>query len=224
MHADTPNLKQSKHRVGRESIPNLLTMGRLVLTVGVIALLSLYQHPTGASWTLPVAAAVFILAALTDALDGYLARKWSVVSDFGRVMDPFADKALVLGSFIVLAGPGFADALGRAVAGVEPWMAVVLLARELLVTSIRGVMEAAGISFGANWAGKAKMILQSVAVPAILLLLWIGPRDSLLLPEPNVRLAIAAIAWLTVIVTVASGIPYVQAAMKAGLSGEGQRP
>lgn len=224
MPVDTPNLKQSQPRLGRESIPNLLTMGRLGLTVGVIALLSLYQHPAGARWVLPTAAGLFIIAALTDALDGYLARKWSVVSDFGRVMDPFADKALVLGSFIVLAGPGFADALGRPVAGVEPWMVVVLMARELLVTSIRGVMESAGVSFGANWEGKAKMILQSIAVPLILLLLWIGPTDTLRLPEPNIRIAITGIVWLTVIVTVASGAPYVRAAMRAGLSREGQRP
>jgi len=222
MPAESPNY--AERRDFRASIPNLLTLVRLGLTALVIAYLSMYQHPADHRWVLPVAAGLFIIAAITDALDGHLARKWNVVSVFGRVMDPFADKALVLGAFIMLAGPGFADSLGNSISGVTPWMAVVLLARELLVTSIRGVMEGSGVSFGANWAGKAKMIVQSIAVPAILLLLWFGPKDVMLNPSLPVQLVLYAIAWLTLIVTVVSGAPYLAAAMRAGVGAGVSKP
>ena len=185
------------------------------MTAVVIALLSVYHHPDERPWALPIAGGVFILAALTDTLDGFLARRWNVVSLFGRIMDPFADKALVLGSFIVLAGPGFAGADGGSVAGVAPWMVVLLLARELLVTSIRAVMEGSGVSFSAKRAGKLKMVLQSVAIPLILALLWLGPRDELRDPAPIVRGVIAGVVWLTVLVTVVSGVPYLVASARA---------
>lgn len=208
----------------RAAIPNVLTLARLAMTVLVIAGLTLYDHPAGPRWSLPLSAGLFILAALTDTLDGYLARKWNVVSVFGRVMDPFADKVLVLGSFIVLAGPGFADLAGHTVSGVTPWMVVILLARELLVTSIRGVMEGAGVSFAANTAGKLKMVLQSFAVPAILVLLWLGPKDPLGDPRPPVRIAIGVIAWLTLLVTIVSAKPSIAAMLRTGLSTEPNRP
>lgn len=214
MPADSPD--QAEPRDIRATIPNLLTIARLGLAALVIASLSMYQHPISNLWALPAAAALFVVAAITDALDGHLARKWNVVSLFGRVMDPFADKALVLGAFVVLAGPGFADSLGHPASGVTPWMVVVLLARELFVTSIRGVMESSGVSFGANWAGKAKMILQSFAVPAILLLLWIGPKDMLLNPARPTQIALDTIVWVTLVATAISGAPYVVAAVRVG--------
>ena len=133
-------------------------------------------------WVLPVATVLFILAAITDALDGYLARKWDVVSKFGRIMDPFCDKILILGAVIYLGSPRFMDPaaveaghLRTMVSGVYPWMVVLVLARELLVTGIRGEVEKAGIAFGANWVGKLKMILQSVVVPVVLIIVMIDP-------------------------------------------------
>lgn len=212
MPADHPN--QIAPSPTQVALPNLLTMSRLALTAIVIVCLAMYDHPRSNTWALPVSAILFIVAAITDAVDGHLARKWNVVSVFGRVMDPFADKVLVLGSFVMLAGTGFADAAGRNVAGVAAWVPVVLLSRELLVTSIRGVMEGSGVSFGANWAGKAKMILQSVAVPLILVLLWLGPRDELRDPQLWVRGTMEGIVVLTVLVTVISGMPYLSAAMR----------
>lgn len=221
MPADHPD--QPAPTSFQSSLPNLLTMARLALTAIVIICLALYNHPRHNTWARPVSAALFIIAALTDAADGYLARKWNVVSVFGRVMDPFADKVLVLGSFIMLAGTGFADINGKNVAGVEAWVPVVLLARELLVTSIRGVMEGSGVSFGANWAGKAKMILQSVAVPLILVLLWLGPREHSLDPVLWVRATMQLTVILTVLVTIASGWPYLSQALRAAKAGTGGR-
>lgn len=167
-------------------------------------------HPT-----LLLPALVFVLAALTDALDGHLARAWDCVSRFGRIMDSFADKVLVLGAFICLAGPNFSwtwgidgDAVTLQTTGVLPWMAVVILSRELLITSLRGLVEGEGGDFSAIWAGKWKMIAQSVAIPLILLVLALFRWG----PGTPGRWVIDLTAWGTVVITVASAIPYLQRA------------
>jgi CDP-diacylglycerol--glycerol-3-phosphate 3-phosphatidyltransferase len=157
----------------QRNLPNVLTLARLAMTIAFVAILSIYRFPDTNSWALPTALILFIVAALTDALDGYLARRWNAVSVFGRIMDPFADKILILGAFVMLAGPSFLssdDWTYAHTSGVLPWMVVVILGRELLVTTIRAVMESRGINFSAARSGKLKMIAQSVGVPAILLL------------------------------------------------------
>ena len=172
------------------------------------------RHPV---WPYLWAAGLFGLAALTDALDGPLARRWKTVSKFGRVMDPFADKVLVVGAFIMLAGPTFGvDLPGRPpfqVSGITSWMVVVILGRELLVTSIRSVMEQSGVDFSASASGKAKMVVQACVIPFILVLLGITAVDS----GSWGRLLIDAAAWLTVIVTILSGVPYAIRAIRAGV-------
>ena len=189
-------------------IPNILTIGRVLLAVVVFAALSIYRYPEGNAWALPLALVLFVAAALTDALDGYLARRWNVVSVFGRILDPAADKVLVMGSFVFLASPSFAPAGGGAVVtGVAAWMVVVILARELLVTSVRAVFESAGANFSADWAGKAKMILQSVCIPLVLLLVWLAD-DAALHAGGWARWAIDISVWLTVAATVVSLWPY----------------
>ncbi len=170
-------------------------------------------------------ALLFVVATLTDALDGYLARRWGVESLLGRIMDPFADKLLVLGALIFMAGPDFwwrfpgehvarFSGHGLQISGIYPWMVVVVVARELLVTSMRGVLEAQGVKFGASWSGKLKMIFQSVAIPAILGLVALTP----VLPTfdagtgPGVRPwgrdAIDVTAWSMVGVTILSDMVY----------------
>lgn len=226
MPAETDN-----PRALRRNLPNTLTVLRLFLAAGFFVLLTPWTADdrllreaephtfSTPNWTLLSAAALFVLAAATDALDGFLARRWRVTSPFGRIMDPFADKVLVVGAFIILAGPAFhfgADVRGRSpddfqVSGVEPWMVVVALARELLVTSIRGYAESRGVAFPAGWSGKAKMILQAVAVPLIL--------TSLALMDARVgtpgRILVLVTVWTTVGVTVISGVPYVMRAARA---------
>lgn len=198
-------------------LPNALTMLRVALTAVFVAMLALRPRPFGApdggiDTAMLLSCAVFVLAAVTDALDGYLARRWRVVSRFGRIMDPFADKVLVLGAFIMLAGPAFMTHEGAIVSGVAPWMVVVILARELLVTSIRAILEGEGLDCSAGWAGKAKMILQAIVVPLILLLLaWGIPAKG------SLRMwAIDLGVWATVAATVLSGVPYVTRAIGAG--------
>lgn len=171
------------------------------------------SHPATARLTL--ATALFVAAALTDALDGALARRWDVITRFGRVIDPLADKLLILGVFTALAGPAFqlttAEGVRFQATGVAPWMVVVILARELLVTSIRGVYEAEGIDFSAGPSGKIKMILQSIAAPLILLLVALAAP----LPGTFPRAVILWTCWLTVIATAISAVPYVHRAVLA---------
>lgn len=208
----------------RRWFPNALTVLRLVIATAFFVLLAVGDYkarellhdqktlapisPLRPIWTYLWAAALFGLAALTDAFDGPLARRWKVVSKFGRVMDPFADKILVVGSFIMLAGPRFGveleDGSFFQVSGIQPWMVVVILGRELLVTSIRAVMEQEGKDASALWSGKAKMIVQALAIPAILVTL--GATE--VRPGSWGRWLIDSITWTTVVVTVISGIPY----------------
>jgi len=193
-------------------LPNALVVLRLVLAGVFVALLSI--DPLAGPGRLIIAAAIFVLAALTDMLDGRLARAWNAITRFGRVMDPFADKVLVLGAFVCLAGPAFSaadhpDAPPLQASGVHPWMVVLVLGRELLVTSLRGLVEGEGRDFSAIRAGKWKMVAQSVAVPLILVLLATNRWEH---GEPA-RWAIDLTAWSTLIITIASGVPYLHRAL-----------
>jgi CDP-diacylglycerol--glycerol-3-phosphate 3-phosphatidyltransferase len=215
----------------KANIPNLLTLARVVLAFVFVGVLSAAQPRTisapdaaladrvgeltqGSTTLLLVAAGIFVIAAITDALDGHLARTWNVESKFGRIMDPFADKILVLGGFVLLAGPAFSSALPSGswvqISGVSEWMVVVLIARELLVTSIRGVYEGEGVDFSAGSLGKLKMVLQSVCVPAVLLLVaFTSP-----VPGSSERTIVVLLVWATVVVTLLSAFPYIGRAMK----------
>ena len=203
-------------------IPNLLTMARGLMAIMFFISISLYRYPDeGIGW-LVVATILFILAAATDFLDGFLARRWKVVTGFGRVMDPFCDKLLVLGAMICLAGPRFAvpewstaEYFVSTASALTPWMVVIVIARELFVTSIRGMAEAAGMEFGAKWSGKAKMVLQSVAIPVAMGLILAAPPAA----HPWSAWTIRGFMWAAVAVTVVSGLPYV-AALPALLRGQ----
>mgnify|MGYP001297478931 CR=1 FL=1 len=207
----------------QRQLPNALTILRLVIALGFFTLLSVWTYPardlvvTPRHPVLPylVAAALFGLAAVPDAIDGPLARRWKVVSRFGRVMDPFADKVLVVGAFVMLAGPQFGASLADdpyfQVSGVQSWMVVLILGRELLVTSIRAVLESEGRDFSAAWSGKAKMVVQATGIPLILVVLGFTEVG----PNTFGRWAIDIVVWLTVAITIVSGIPYVAKGLTA---------
>lgn len=208
-------------------MPNALTMLRLVIAaaffvflgIGSVRIASGHDHwvivPLSTRALLWVTAVLFIVGALTDALDGYLARRWNTITVFGRIMDPFADKVLVVGAFICLCGPKFQvtlpDGTHDQLTGVAPWMAVTVLARELLVTSIRGWFESQGIDFSASLSGKLKMVFQSASIPAILILLALTHAA----PNRGVRLLIDCLCWSMVAVTIASAIPYIFRSIRA---------
>lgn len=188
-------------------IPNLITIARLALTVVFFMLLNIHGPGVGPDFQrqMWIAFACFVVAALTDVVDGYLARKWKVESAFGRVVDPFVDKILICGAFIFFSSNDFINAVHikeQYATGVHPWMAVVLIAREFLITSIRGLAESRGINFKADWAGKIKMFTQSFAIGAVLVDLAIAGS------EPWVRTVRDIAIWTTVIVTVLSATTY----------------
>ena len=200
-------------------LPNCLTLLRLVLAVVFFIALNRYRYPVGPSLAAWGAVALFVLAAITDVLDGHLARRWQVETTFGRIMDPFCDKVLVLGAFIYLAGPRFVHAAAAAPAqaatmasGVYPWMVVVMLSRELLVTSIRGMSEREGRQFAARLSGKLKALLQMVVVPVLIGIVALDPNrpgHGWMIPVRDVSV------HATVAVTVVSGLSYVRSAWTA---------
>jgi CDP-diacylglycerol--glycerol-3-phosphate 3-phosphatidyltransferase len=177
------------------NLPNLLTLSRIGWAVVLIVLLE-QSTLTGDI----LAVIIFILASLTDFYDGYLAKKLGQVSDFGKIMDPIADKVLLLSVFGVLAHINM----------VAWWMFGVIALRELVVTISRLMMMRQGRVLAAERAGKIKTVTQITAVLVLLLYLmveelepaWFYKVKSLWL-EVNYGLMLAA-----VILTVYSGIEY----------------
>lgn len=212
------------------ALPNILTISRLVLAALFFASLELARRPIHDEWWLCSAAGLFIAGAATDALDGWLARRWNVITVFGRVMDPVADKVLVIGAFIYLAGPAFLTTVVTRNGVIKPvqatavdsWMVVVILVRELIVTSLRSILESRGMDFSASITGKLKMIAQCVAVPLVLALVALGSRmtgaSPYDLPRPpmsdTINFSIRAVVWTTVFITAISVIPYITRAYR----------
>lgn len=144
---------------------------------------------------------LFLLAAFTDFLDGYLARKFGQVTAFGRVADPFADKILVSGTFVLLLR--FPEATEAWL--LSGWYVVVVLAREFLVTAVRGLAESSGMEFPADRLGKWKMVTQCWTCGALMTLVA-GIRTYY-------ECALAGI-WVSLLLTVWSGVGYVYKARK----------
>lgn len=143
---------------------------------------------------------VFIVAASTDFIDGWWARKYGQVTKLGRVLDPFVDKIIITAAMVALVGiPG---------SKMAAWMVTVTIGRELLVTSIRAMVEGKGGDFSARWLGKWKMLFQCAAVVSSLLLLQFGKTQAWL------NTATSILLWLAVISTVASGFDYVAKAVQ----------
>ena len=198
-----PNQAKSKRRVRAAlfNLPNQLTSMRLALSVVLFALMV---------WEYYLASLVFfIIAAGTDWLDGYFARKYGMVTTLGRILDPFADKVIVCGTFILLAA---VPAMHAVPWGLRAWMVVVIVGRELLVTALRSFLEDRGSDFSANMPGKLKMVLQCVAAGFCLYYLsYAAPLDD----APGwVRNGMVATVWAAVILTIYSGVIYVQVAVR----------
>lgn len=198
----------------RINLPNQITILRLLLSIVFFVCLARFEARAEVRklWLLDVAFVLFVIAGLSDILDGYLARKHNQITSFGRIIDPFVDKILIIGAYIFLAGQGFVTRDGAMLSDVASWMVVVILGRELLVTSLRGVTEAGGKSFGANVYGKAKMFLQVISIGWVLVTLahpdgffgfWLFQSGR------------AVVLYLTVAVTFLSMIPYVWSARDA---------
>ncbi|MHC4482479.1 MAG: CDP-alcohol phosphatidyltransferase family protein [Planctomycetota bacterium] len=158
-------------------IPNILTFGRLVLTV-IFLIMVLYSPPRYAQGELPfpnfldIAFILFVIAGLTDMIDGIVARSLNVTSKFGRMVDPLADKVLVCGTFICFAligRPRLFDLTDVTLRIIHWSVAGVIILREAYVTALRHIAEARGINFAATVSGKLKMFLQSFAIGTVVI-------------------------------------------------------
>ena len=195
----------------RLNLPNQITLARLCLAVLVLALLSCFdaRQLDGQRWLLNACFWLFLVAGVTDVLDGLLARMLRSVTSFGRILDPVVDKIMVCGAFVLFASQHFWDGHNN-IADVQPWMVVVIVGRELLVSAFRAESEAEGREFGASWVGKLKMFFQCVAVCVVLgQLAW--NLESL------APLRTAAV-WVAVAVTAMSAVSYLHRARTFFLS------
>ena len=182
------------------NLPNQLTVARLILTFVFVALLSLEDL----SWSKTAALFAFAIAAITDFLDGYFARKHNMVTNFGKLMDPLADKVLMCAGFVLL----------TMLELIPAWIVVVILSREFMVTGLRLLASAEGVVLAAENLGKYKTIFQIITV--IYFLLFLAAKESLigfLQPLFNAfylrpdHLGMALI-WTSLILTVWSGWSY----------------
>ena len=164
------------------NLPNFLTVLRILLVpVLVVALLA----GTGGQASDVLAAVVFAVASFTDAIDGWIARSREQITTFGKLMDPVADKLLVIAALLSLVSLGRLDA----------WVAMVIIAREFAVTVARLQARSEGVVIAANWWGKAKTLVQMLT---IFLLILFDPAPTW----------VTALVYAMVAVTVISGIDY----------------
>jgi len=185
------------------NVPNVLTAARLLLAIVVFVLLAMDRE-----LYIP-AMIVFLVAASSDWVDGYWARKYGQVTQLGRIFDPFADKIIICGTFVFLAAePG---------SGIYAWMAVVIIGREMLVTVLRSFLEQQGKDFSAKMPGKLKMVFQCVTVVASLLALHVGGDATWYgaAGEPAwLFYVLTASVWTAVVLTIYSGVGYIIAAAR----------
>jgi CDP-diacylglycerol--glycerol-3-phosphate 3-phosphatidyltransferase len=183
------------------NVPNQLTSLRILLAIVMFCFISFEFYLTSM--------VLFIIAAGTDWVDGYYARKYGMVTTLGRILDPFADKVIICGAFIFLVS---IPAMLETPWGLRAWMVVVIVGRELLVTAIRGFIEQQGSDFSANRAGKWKMVVQCVAVGAGLF--YLSYPNPVTDASWWCKYLMIASIWLAVAMTVYSGVGYIFAAVR----------
>ena len=145
------------------NLPNKLTLGRLVLTAFFVAFLSTDTH-----WGDVIALALFIIASVTDWLDGYLARKLNQMTNFGKLMDPLADKVLVASALICLI------TTKEYHVGIPAWAVIIIITREFLITGLRQLAAGQGVILPADHLGKHKTAWQLITILFFLILLAAG--------------------------------------------------
>lgn len=162
------------------NLPNQLTILRILLVpLFIIVILSNMKN------AMLISAGIFALASITDFLDGYIARKYNLISNFGKLMDPLADKILVAAALITMVELGL----------VPSWMTIIIISREFAVSILRAVAASSGVVIAASGGGKAKTTTQILAIMMLLLNI----------PFANIML------WIAVALTIYSGFDYIYA-------------
>ncbi len=167
----------------KRNLPNLLTFGRILLVPFLVVIL--LTKFDGKEF---VGLAVFLVAAATDFLDGYLARRWNIITRLGKLLDPAADKILTSAAFISLVEMGVAPA----------WMVVGIVAREFAVGALRAVAAAENYLISASILGKVKTVTQIVAISLLIIYEILG----------SLQLLATVVLWVALVVTLISGIEY----------------
>ena len=172
------------------NLPNKLAILRMVLVIPFVIFLSLaleYTDKTGITMTMRVfAAIIFVGAAITDYYDGKIARKYNLITNLGKLLDPLADKILVISALVTLAK--FSQ--------ISLWFVIIIIFRELLITGLRSIVAAEGVVIAAESLGKWKTATQMVALTVIILIPFSSTVNNILLLIP-------------LILTVVSGVEYV---------------
>ncbi|ACV39330.1 CDP-diacylglycerol/glycerol-3-phosphate3-phospha tidyltransferase [Leptotrichia buccalis C-1013-b] len=172
------------------NLPNKLAILRMVLVIPFVIFLSLaleYTDKTGITMTMRVfAAIIFVGAAITDYYDGKIARKYNLITNLGKLLDPLADKILVISALVTLAK--FSQ--------ISLWFVIIIIFRELLITGLRSIVAAEGVVIAAESLGKWKTATQMIALTLIILIPFSSTVNNILLLIP-------------LILTVVSGVEYV---------------
>jgi len=180
------------------SLPNILTFARIAAVPVVVGCIYAQSIMDGPLWLRWMALAVFVVAAVTDFFDGYLARAWDQHSAFGRMLDPIADKLLVASCLLMLAADGI-------IHGWTLWAAIVILCREILVSGLREYLAALRVSVPVTRLAKWKTTAQLVAIGFLLA----GEAGDQVLPF-NTQIGLSLL-WISALVTIYTGYDYFRA-------------
>lgn len=183
------------------NLPNKITVFRMVLVPFFLLLVAIDAIP----FNITIATVIFIVASITDHIDGHLARKYNLVTDFGKLMDPLADKILVTSALIALVEFG----------EISTWMVVVIIAREFAVSGLRSIAAGDGKVIAASFWGKVKTTTQMIAIIGFLLKL-IGEREEYMMKvfdevpflDGFFNVVPMAAMYLAVFFTLMSGLDY----------------
>ncbi|MBR6767288.1 MAG: CDP-diacylglycerol--glycerol-3-phosphate 3-phosphatidyltransferase [Clostridia bacterium] len=174
------------------NLPNKLSMLRICMIPFFVAFAMM-----GAFWAQLLAVIIYIVACITDALDGHIARSQGLVTNFGKFMDPIADKLLVMSALIILVSQGRMPA----------WVCILMLAREFLISGFRLVAAETGKVIAAGSLGKLKTIFQMVSTIALLLLVPVNGSAAIL---GKLGIVVSnALMYIALVLTVVSGVDYI---------------
>lgn len=183
------------------NIPNLLTYGRILAVPLIVVCFFLEGRLQSTDFARWAGLAIFVVASITDYLDGYLARIWNQTSNIGRMLDPIADKLLVASVLLLMAGDG-------TIAGWSLWAAITILCREILVSGLREYLAALKVSVPVTRIAKWKTTVQMVAIAFLLA----GPAGDKVLPYTT-EIGITLL-WIAAILTMYTGYDYFRAGAK----------
>ena len=185
------------------NLPNMLTYARILAVPLIVLCFYLEGRVRPTDWWRWAAVTIFIIASITDYLDGYIARIWKQTSNIGKMLDPIADKLLVATCLLLLAA-------SETIAGWSLFAGIVILCREILVSGLREYLAGLGVSVPVTRLAKSKTAFQMIAIAFLL----VGPAGDALLPEGRTMVFGTTLLCASAIVTLYTGYDYFRAGLK----------